>query len=69
MTLRYFEYSSTTSCSCAATGMEAMSAFRTPLYLQVADVCFDTEGLSSADAASALARLLEGRWQRGAVAA
>jgi hypothetical protein len=39
------------------------------LYLQVADLCFDTEGLSSADAASALARLLEGRWQRGAVAA
>jgi shikimate kinase len=49
--------------------LQAMSAFRTPLYQQVADLCFDTEGLSSADAASALARLLEGRWQRGAVAA
>jgi shikimate kinase len=49
--------------------LQAMSAFRTPLYLQVADLCFDTEGLSSAEAAGALARLLEGRWQRGAVAA
>ena len=42
---------------------------RAPLYAEVADLCFDTEGLTPADAAAALVRLLESRWQRGEVAA
>jgi len=42
---------------------------RAPLYAEVADLCFDTEGLTPADAAAALVRLLASRWQRGEVAA
>lgn len=42
---------------------------RAPLYAEVADMGFDTEGLNSADAALALSRLLEARWQRGAITA
>ena len=36
---------------------------------EVADLCFDTNHLATADAASALAKQLAERWQRGAVAA
>lgn len=49
--------------------LHQLAVARAPLYAEVADLCFDTDGLTSADAASALARLLDGRWQRGAVAA
>ena len=45
-----------------------LAVARAPLYEEVADVCFDTEGLSSADAAAALAALLESRWHREALA-
>ena len=49
--------------------LRTLSTARAPLYAEVADLVFDTEGLGSADAAIALGRLLEGRWQRGEVAA
>jgi shikimate kinase len=42
---------------------------RSPLYSEVADLCFDTDGMTSAEAAAALARVLESRWQRGTVSA
>lgn len=41
-----------------------LAAVRAPLYAEVADVCFDTEGMASVDAAASLAKLLEGRWRR-----
>ena len=37
---------------------------RAPLYAEVADLHFDTAGLDTADAATALARQLDGCWQR-----
>lgn len=46
-----------------------LASARAPLYAEVADLCFDTEGLNPADAAVALVRLLDGRWQRGEVTA
>jgi shikimate kinase len=46
----------------------ALAALRAPLYAEVADVCFDTEGMNSAEAATALAALLERRWLREVVA-
>jgi len=49
--------------------LRGLAGARAPLYAEVADLCFDTEGLNPADAALALVRLLEGRWQRGEVAA
>ena len=49
--------------------LRALALVRTPLYLQVADLCFDTEGLACTGAAGALAQLLEARWQRGTVPA
>ena len=49
--------------------LRQLSVARAPIYAEVADLCFDTNDLTSADAAAALARLLDGRWQRGAVAA
>ena len=45
-----------------------LAVARAPLYAEVADVCFDTEGLTSFDAANALAALLENRWQREVLA-
>jgi len=42
---------------------------RAPLYADVADLRFDTEGLTAVEAACTLVRLLEGRWHRGSVAA
>jgi len=39
---------------------------RDPLYAEVADLRFDTAGLSPATAAAQLAGLLEARWRRGA---
>jgi shikimate kinase len=41
---------------------------RDPLYAEVADLRFDTAGLSPATAAAQLAGLLQERWQRGAAA-
>jgi shikimate kinase len=49
--------------------LRQLSAARAPLYAQVADLCFDTDGMTAPDAAAALLQLLDGRWQRGAVAA
>jgi shikimate kinase len=49
--------------------LRQLATTRAPLYSEVADLCFDTDGLTSAEAAMALARLLESRWQRGAVTA
>ena len=49
--------------------LRQMSAQRDPLYAEVADLCFDTNHLATADAASALAKQLAERWQRGVVAA
>ncbi len=49
--------------------LRQLAVERAPLYSEVADLGFDTDGLTSTEAATALARLLEGRWQRGAVSA
>jgi len=49
--------------------LRQLAVARAPLYAEVADLGFDTEGMTSADAAMALARLLETRWQRGEVRA
>ncbi len=49
--------------------LRRLAAERMPLYAEVADLCFDTGGMASADAAASLARMLDDRWQRGAVAA
>jgi len=38
---------------------------RAPLYAEVADLAFDTDGLAANDAACALGTLLRERWQRG----
>ena len=42
---------------------------RGPLYAEVADLHFDTNGLAPNDAACRLAHVLAGCWQRGTVAA
>lgn len=44
--------------------LREMAGMRAPLYAEVADFRFDTAGLSAAEAADALARLLAERWQR-----
>jgi shikimate kinase len=49
--------------------LQQMATVREPLYAEVADLRFDTNGLSAADAATALIELLADGWQRGAVAA
>jgi len=46
-----------------------LAAQRAPLYADVADLRFDTEGLAAVEAACTLVRMLEGRWHRGSVAA
>ena len=48
--------------------LRELALARGPLYEEVADICFDTEGLNSTDAATALAVLLEKRWHREAMA-
>lgn len=48
--------------------LHEMARLRTPLYVQVADLSFDTDGLGAADAAARLAGELQQRWQRGAAA-
>lgn len=49
--------------------LRQLATARAPLYSEVADLHFDTDGLTSIEAATALARLLDSRWQRGTVAA
>ena len=49
--------------------LRQMAVQREPLYAEVADLCFDTNHLSAAEAASALGKQLSDLWQRGAVAA
>ena len=49
--------------------LRELAAARTPLYAEVADLSFDTNGLATPDAACQLAKLLVERWQRSAVAA
>ena len=44
--------------------LHALATERGPLYAEVADLCFDTDGLAAAEAASALAALLAERWRR-----
>lgn len=46
--------------------LRRLAAEREPLYAEVADLAFDTDGLGEADAASALVPLLRERWQAGA---
>jgi len=49
--------------------LRTMAAARAPLYAEVADLCFDTEGLAAAEAAGALAARLGPAWRRPAVGA
>ncbi len=49
--------------------LRQLATARAPLYAEIADLCFDTDGLTSAEAASALTPLLGERWQRATVAA
>jgi len=44
--------------------LRRLAATRGPLYLEIADLRFDTNALAPADAASRLGHLLETRWQR-----
>ena len=46
-----------------------MAVLRDPLYREVADLVFDTDGLSSGQATANLAQLLATHWQRGEEAA
>lgn len=48
--------------------LRRLAVQRDPLYDEVADLRFDTAGLSPATAAAELAGLLEARWRRGAAA-
>ncbi|KGM57449.1 shikimate kinase [Lysobacter arseniciresistens ZS79] len=48
--------------------LQAMAQARGPLYREVADLEFDTDGLDAAAAAQRLAAELQQRWQRGAAA-
>lgn len=45
--------------------LDEMAMARAPLYAEVADLQFDTDGLVAADAATRLIAELERRWQRG----
>jgi shikimate kinase len=49
--------------------LRQLSIARAPLYAEIADLCFDTDGLTSTEAASALTLLIGERWQRSAAAA
>jgi shikimate kinase len=45
--------------------LRQLAVERAPLYAEVADLVFDTNGLAATDAACALGTLLRERWQRG----
>ncbi len=49
--------------------LRELSAARASLYADVADLHFHTDGLTAADAACALLRMLDGSWRRGGVPA
>lgn len=49
--------------------LRQLATQRAPLYGEVADLCFDTNGMAAADAACQLGRLLVDRWQRSATPA
>ena len=49
--------------------LRQLAMARAPLYADVADLCFDTNGLASGDAACQLGKLLVDRWQRSTAAA
>jgi shikimate kinase len=44
--------------------LRTLAATREPLYLEVADLMLDTDGLSPGAATSTLAQLLAAQWQR-----
>lgn len=48
--------------------LRRLAAERGPLYAEVADLRFDTDGLSPVDACTRLGHLLDDRWRRGAAA-
>ena len=48
--------------------LEALAALRGPLYEEVADLVFDTDGLGPGDACIRLGRLLQVHWRCGAIA-
>lgn len=48
--------------------LQQLASARAPLYAEIADLAFDTDGLTATDAAVALATLLQQHWQRGAAA-
>lgn len=48
--------------------LQRLAAERGPLYAEVADLSFDTDGLAPAEACARLGHLLDGRWRRGAAA-
>ncbi|MFC3550992.1 shikimate kinase [Lysobacter cavernae] len=49
--------------------LRELAILRAPLYAEVADLSFDTDQISAADAALRLAHLLESHWQRSGVTA
>ena len=49
--------------------LHAMAAARAPLYAEVADLRFDTDHLTAADAASRLFTMLDQQWQRPGMSA
>jgi shikimate kinase len=44
--------------------LRQLAAVREPLYAEIADLGFDTDGMAPADAAAALVQLLAAHWQR-----
>jgi shikimate kinase len=48
--------------------LHALAQARAPLYAEVADLVFDTEGCTPADAARELAARVQAQWLRGAAA-
>jgi shikimate kinase len=49
--------------------LRQLAIARAPLYAEIADLCFDTDGLTSTEATLALTPLLGDRWQRVTAAA
>lgn len=51
-----------------ASVLQELARMRAPLYAEVADLVFDTEGLAATDAAQRLGERLQTAWTRGAAA-
>ncbi|MDB6163329.1 MAG: aroK [Xanthomonadaceae bacterium] len=49
--------------------LRELSVRRAPLYAEVADLRFDTDGMTTTEAAAGLLHVLQERWQRGGMAA